>query len=215
MPEIAKPASKPIRIVETFVSVVQRRPLKIEARLLPALEPLFLIQTHMSFEERIRLFQVALTLPEQFVACEIGSYLGASSCFLAAAATFRGGYLHCVDTWQNEAMGLELPEDTFARFCENTYQYRHFLSAHRGVAANLMAQIPDNLDLVFVDGDHSYEAVMSDLTNYVPKIKPGGVLALHDYNFETVRNACADFMRVRPLEDKGCVHTLQMFQVNS
>lgn len=41
--------------------------------------------------------------------------------------------------------------------------------------------IPDNLDFIFIDGDHSYLAVLSDLQNYVPKLKSGGLLTGHDW----------------------------------
>lgn len=38
-----------------------------------------------------------------------------------------------------------------------------------------------SLDLVFIDGDHSYEAVMADIAAWQPLVRPGGVLAGHDY----------------------------------
>ena len=37
------------------------------------------------------------------------------------------------------------------------------------------------VDFVFVDGNHAYEYVKSDLEFYWPKIKPGGILCGHDY----------------------------------
>ena len=36
------------------------------------------------------------------------------------------------------------------------------------------------LDLIFVDGDHTYEGVCTDLTMYGPLLREGGLLALHD-----------------------------------
>lgn len=36
-------------------------------------------------------------------------------------------------------------------------------------------------DMIYVDADHSYEAVMSDLTLALPLVKPGGWLMGHDY----------------------------------
>jgi hypothetical protein len=42
-------------------------------------------------------------------------------------------------------------------------------------------EIPNELDFIFIDGDHSYDAVLSDLNNYVPKIKSGGLLTGHDW----------------------------------
>lgn len=38
-----------------------------------------------------------------------------------------------------------------------------------------------SLDLVFVDGDHSYDAVKGDIRHWFPTIRLGGVLAGHDY----------------------------------
>jgi predicted O-methyltransferase YrrM len=39
---------------------------------------------------------------------------------------------------------------------------------------------PGSVDLVFVDGDHRYEGVVRDVENWLPAIRPGGFLALHD-----------------------------------
>jgi hypothetical protein len=36
------------------------------------------------------------------------------------------------------------------------------------------------LDLLFVDGDHSYEGVKQDVVDYAPLVRPGGIVALHD-----------------------------------
>lgn len=37
------------------------------------------------------------------------------------------------------------------------------------------------VDMVFVDGDHSYEGCRGDMHHWLPNIKPGGILAVHDY----------------------------------
>ncbi len=39
-----------------------------------------------------------------------------------------------------------------------------------------------SLDFVFIDADHSYEAVMSDIAAWLPKVRPGGWITGHDYN---------------------------------
>jgi hypothetical protein len=38
-----------------------------------------------------------------------------------------------------------------------------------------------SLDFVYIDGLHTYEAVRDDVRAWFPKIKPGGLLAGHDY----------------------------------
>lgn len=47
------------------------------------------------------------------------------------------------------------------------------------------SEVPDgSVDLVFIDGDHSYSAVQQELVNWYSKVKPGGWIGGHDYNLE-------------------------------
>lgn len=39
------------------------------------------------------------------------------------------------------------------------------------------------LDFLFIDGDHRYEAVKTDLEMYLPLVRKGGKIALHDINY--------------------------------
>ena len=56
-------------------------------------------------------------------------------------------------------------------------------------------EIPDeSLDAVFIDGDHSYEAVLQDLNFWWNKVRKGGQILGDDYpGFETVRRAVYEF----------------------
>lgn len=49
------------------------------------------------------------------------------------------------------------------------------------------------IDLVFIDGDHRYQAVYDDLRSWWPKIRPGGVLAGDDYEMPEVRLAVNNY----------------------
>ncbi len=37
------------------------------------------------------------------------------------------------------------------------------------------------IDLLFVDGDHNEAGVRADIVNWAPRVKPGGLVAFHDY----------------------------------
>lgn len=54
--------------------------------------------------------------------------------------------------------------------------------------------IPDNLDFVYIDGNHSYKYVKQDIENYYPKLKVGGILAGHDYWKGSVKKAVEEFV---------------------
>jgi len=53
---------------------------------------------------------------------------------------------------------------------------------------DVLNDIPNNLDFVYIDGNHRYKFVKQDIENYYPKLKKGGILAGHDFNeFEIVK----------------------------
>ncbi len=57
--------------------------------------------------------------------------------------------------------------------------------------------IPDGLDMVYIDGNHSYEYVKKDIELYYSKLKKGGMIGGHDINGRTtgkdVQKAVAEF----------------------
>lgn len=46
-----------------------------------------------------------------------------------------------------------------------------------------------SLDLVFVDGDHTYEGCLADIKAWLPKVRPGGAIAGHDLDWPGVAKA--------------------------
>lgn len=42
-------------------------------------------------------------------------------------------------------------------------------------------QIPEPLDFIYIDGQHTYEAVTHDIRHATLLVKPGGIIAGHDY----------------------------------
>ena len=57
--------------------------------------------------------------------------------------------------------------------------------------------IPDNLDMVYIDGNHAYEYVKKDIELYYPKVRAGGIIGGHDIEGnslgEDVRRAVFEF----------------------
>jgi predicted O-methyltransferase YrrM len=156
------------------------------------------IFTHLTLEERLFLYRKALSVGHRKKIVEIGSYLGASSCFLAIAAKERGSTVHCIDTWNNEGM-TEGPRDTYTEFMKNTVYYQDVIKPLRMRSEQAALLFNGPIDLLFLDGDHSYEAITMDLSLWVPKMTMGAWLILHDFGWaEGVQQAISEF--VMPLQ---------------
>lgn len=141
------------------------------------------IHTHMTAKELDVLYRLALDVQPGGRVLEVGSYLGASSCHLAAALSRHDGHLYCVDTWGNETMPDGV-RDTFEEFRRNTAGVAASITMIRKRSHDLVAgdvQLP--LDLIFIDADHSYRAVKRDVAIVSGWLRDGGVMAFHDATF--------------------------------
>src|SRR5439155_14171371 len=109
--------------------------------------------------------------------------------------------VYAVDTWSNIGM-TEGARDTFDEFLNNTKPLGNWTVPLRGHSTELGHQFDKEIDLLFIDGDHSYEAVRADLEVWLPKLKDDGIVAFHDYDWaEGVRRAVREF--VVPLQAEG------------
>jgi predicted O-methyltransferase YrrM len=138
------------------------------------------IPTHLTPAEKLALLRLAGETPGGgFV--EIGSYLGASACYIAAGIRRAGSHatLYCVDTWRNDAM-TEGSRDTYAAFIENTRGYRDTIVPLRGASADVAGSFDRPVDFLFVDGDHSYDGVRADVDAWLPRLAPGATVVFHD-----------------------------------
>ena len=141
------------------------------------------IFTHLTFEEKHKLFELARDCTgKTFV--EIGSYLGSSACFIAAGIrkAENEAKLYCMDTWQNDAM-TEGQRDTFDEFTTNTKKYKNIIVPLRGWSYDTITELTKSeqqIDFLFLDGDHSYDACKKDWDLYRPLLQNNSIVILHD-----------------------------------
>lgn len=123
---------------------------------------------------------------------EIGSWMGRST--RAFADNIQpGGVVYAVDTWngspEHRAAGMDkLPEDwVYDQFRANMKDRPNVVPLRKPSIEAVKDIVPiagwngDGLDLVFIDGDHSYESVKQDIASWRPFLRPGAVLCGHDY----------------------------------
>jgi predicted O-methyltransferase YrrM len=138
------------------------------------------IEGQMSANERFQLYEAVSLLPRRaspvrFV--EIGSFAGASLAltYMALKRMVPRVAGFCVEPGTKPEL-LEVlrnigPEVTHLR-----------LFSHDAVPHLARAFADGNRpELIFVDGDHSYEGVRRDILDYYPLLAPGGIIAFHDW----------------------------------
>jgi len=80
--------------------------------------------------------------------------------------------------------GYEFFRVPFLRRMPKPEQRLHLLRAdsHKPETQRLLARTLQNapLDLLFIDGDHTYDGVKRDFEMYSPFVRPGGIIAFHD-----------------------------------
>lgn len=153
------------------------------------------IRTYTTRAELEALYHLAAALPARANIVELGSYLGASTCFLAAGASPQQGTVTAIDRWRNETMP-DGPRDTFEEFQRNIAGVADRVRIVRKHTHEITtADLQPPVHLGFIDADHSYEATRADAALLAPHIAPDGLLAFHDATtFEGVGRAVAELL---------------------
>jgi hypothetical protein len=83
----------------------------------------------------------------------------------------------------------ENQEGIYQQFMNNIQGYHDCVKVLKGKSSEMVDQIEDeSLDICFIDADHSYESVRSDIQLYLPKVKKGGLLCGHDCEYIEMAN---------------------------
>jgi len=138
------------------------------------------ISGHLNLLEGISLQGIVSRLPQGSCVVEIGSYLGRSSAFICEALPGKS-QLVCIDIWENDTMKPKRQKDAFLKFKKNMAGYENKYTAIRGKSNEVVCTWQRPIDLLWIDGDHSYEACLSDLTRWFPHLKQGCWVVVHDY----------------------------------
>ena len=87
---------------------------------------------------------------------------------------------------------------TFNSATKRLKRYKDKVTFIKKYSYDAVNDIPDNLDFVYIDGNHAYEYVKQDYELYYPKVKKGGVIGGHDMGTEGVTKF---FLEVAPGKD--------------
>ena len=125
---------------------------------------------------------IAALRPEVIV--ELGVFYGDS--YFGFCQTVAETNLPCtcygVDTWRGDTPASFYESSVYdAVSRHNDRYYRAFSYLMRTPFDDAIKQFSDqSIGLLHMDGSHSYEAAEHDFQNWLPKVRPGGVVLLHD-----------------------------------
>lgn len=151
---------------------------------------------------------------------EIGSWSGASALTWGEALRIHNsgkGALTCIDAWKpyynqneiyddlsgkiNEALANDEPYQIFkenVKFLPATVK----LKVQRGWSADILPELERaDSDLVYIDGDHSYHGVSSDIKLSSELVKDGGIICGDDLELQS-HQVDATIAKERPHLDK-------------
>lgn len=122
--------------------------------------------------------------PNIFV--EVGVHYGFS--YFAACQSVRAHNIEAVclgvDTWQGDehTVYTSPPDEIYAgALAHNEANYKDFSYLIKKPSVEAANQVADrSVDILNIDGGHTYEAVKSDFMAWLPKMKKGGVVMFHD-----------------------------------
>lgn len=115
---------------------------------------------------------------------ELGTYSGLSFFTFCQSMMENNidGTAYAIDTWEGEAHTGEYGEDIYQLVD------RHARDLYRGISYLMRMRFneaapqfdTDSIDLLHIDGLHTYDAVKEDFETWYPKVSPGGIILFHD-----------------------------------
>jgi predicted O-methyltransferase YrrM len=162
--------------------------------------------THRRPGKRVYSIPQGTALPPEYIRLDPweGEYL-----FLLAQRARTGilevGRFHGGSTFLMACANSDVPVHSIDIAPKDDDRLRSFFRQYGvGINVNLIVGDSQNgtfpglsgIDLLFIDGDHSYHGCHNDLMNHYHRVVPGGHVVLHDCYFGSeVQSAVVDFLR--------------------
>lgn len=168
--------------------------------------------TALHDEEARALYEACCHVPEGGMVVEIGCQLGRSSSLIAQCAYNRFNAVF-VDPYTDQPDFLRQwhemmwkiggrDHNPYIHFCMRTEEAEFLLESHW-------------FNLAYIDGDHEYPGVMTDLNILCPLVKRKGLLLMHDYGRNSLPGplkAATEYLKPDEWEHLGVAGTMSTWR---
>jgi hypothetical protein len=138
---------------------------------------------HSAWAEHTPFGMLLVELQRPQVIVELGTFTGVSYCAFCQAVAELAYDARCyaVDTWSGDPHTGFYGDDIYKDLQAYHRQYATFSQLLRMPFDDALKMISDcSVDLLHIDGFHSYDAVNADYMNWLPKMSNRGVILFHD-----------------------------------
>lgn len=146
--------------------------------------PLWLQETAWAEHLPFAMFLISALRPRVLV--ELGTYYGVSYCAFCQVVKSENTATKCyaVDTWQGDPHGGVYEQSVLSELrAHHDPLYADFSSLIRSTFDEALTHFADrSIDLLHIDGFHTYEAVRHDFESWLPKMSERGLAIFHDVN---------------------------------
>lgn len=134
------------------------------------------------------LLELINMIPSGVTMAEIGSYAGESTSLFLESGKIKK--IYTIDPWKNGYDDRDPASNSDMMAVENMFNLRINMLKSNNKDIKIIKlkmtfeeafdQLPE-LDLVYIDGDHTYNGVLSDILLAKKKVKSNGIISGHDY----------------------------------
>ncbi len=170
-------------------------------------------ETAFSRDEAFAYYNLLMELPNYSHVVEIGIEYGRSTMVAALIAKEVGFNLTSIDNWSGE-----YGKQAFEHVKNWKNEYNLDFNVWTANSSICYSEYHYPIELLFIDGDHSYKGVKDDCHNWIPKVTHNGLVLFHDYGRDSlpdVYRAVNDYINIstRKLSLIDHVYTLGVFRV--